>query len=171
MKIKTIQLIMILFLGVLSCKNPTQEVKVIEPVSTKAVLSSSKDLVSAAKKQIKQISSEQLKTQLQDSGLYIIDVREKYEYSDGNIPGSILIQRGFLEFKIAKDEFWEDKTLKMPTQDQKIILYCRSGARGSLATKSLQEMGYTNVINLDGGYLNWISTYPSETPEVEGKEN
>ena len=165
MKKKLIPLIVLLFLGISSCKNPTQEVKVTEPHSNQLTFKSSKELVSAAKKEIKQIMLEQLKTQLQDSGYYVIDVREKSEYIEGNIPGSILIPRGFLEFKIGKEEFWEDKTLKMPTHDQKIILYCKSGGRGSLATKSLQEMGYTNVINLDGGYLNWISTYPSEVLE------
>ena len=165
MKKKILPLIVLLFLEILSCKNPTQEVKVTEPVSTQVAFKNSKELVLSAKKEINQIIPEQLKIQLQDSGYYVIDVREKSEHTKGNIPGSILIPRGLLEFKIGSDEFWENKELKMPNNDQKIVLYCKSGGRGTLATKSLQEMGYTNVINLDGGYLNWVSIYPSEAPE------
>ena len=167
MKTKFIQLVVVLFFffGAFSCKEAINEVKEIEATPVQVTLSSSKDLVSAAKKEIKQISPDQLEAKMQSGEYYIIDVREKEEYVKGNIPGSILIPRGFLEFKIGKEEFWEDKTLKMPTHDQKIILYCKSGGRGSLSTKSLQEMGYTNIVNLDGGYLNWVSTYPSEAPE------
>jgi rhodanese-related sulfurtransferase len=164
MKTKLIQLVAVLFFlfGISSCKNDTQKVKVIEPEAAQVVYNSSKELVSAAKKEINQISPEQLKTQIQNDKFYIIDVREKAEYDEGSIPGSILIPRGFLEFKIGKEPFWKDKELKMPSKDQKIVVYCRSGGRGSLATKSLQQMGYTNVVNLDGGYLNWVSNYPDK---------
>lgn len=173
MKNKIIRFSMLLFiiLGAFSCKNATQEAKTIETVTKPTVFNSSKDLVAATKKEIKQISPEQLETQLKNGDIYIIDVREKSEFDNGSVPGAVLIPRGLLEFNIGKDAFWEGVKVKMPNKDQKIVVYCKSGGRGSLATKSLQQMGYKNVENLDGGYQGWVKQYPNEISGGKDKVN
>lgn len=162
-------LLLFLLLGVFSCKNTNQEeVKEIKPEPAPVVVySSSKELVAAAKKEIEQISSEQLKSQLNNDEVYLIDIREKEEFDAGSISGANLIPRGLLEFRIASDNYWEDKEITKPAKDQKIIIYCRSGGRGSLATKTLQQMGYTNVVNLDGGFLDWKENYPTDISVAE----
>ena len=168
-KIVQLSLLLFFFLTVLSCKNETQGVKMEAPVAAPVVINNSKDLVSAAKKEVDQITSEQLKSEEKNEGIYIIDVREKGEFDAGNIPGSVLIPRGLLEFRIGSNDFWESNNLEMPHKGKKIIIYCRSGGRGSLAVKSLNEMGYKNVVNLDGGFMDWEKQYPEEISHPENK--
>ena len=88
-----------------------------------------------------------------DTGDYLfIDIREESETRMGYIPGAALVPRGLLEFRIASTA---------ADQSTKIIIYCKSGGRGSLATYALKRMGYTNVINMDGGFTAWTDAgYP-----------
>jgi rhodanese-related sulfurtransferase len=44
---------------------------------------------------------------------------------------------------------------RVPNKDDTIILYCGGGFRSALAAGSLQEMGYRNVISMDGGMRAW----------------
>lgn len=161
-KIAQFSLLLFFFLGILSCKNEKQEVKVKEPEAAPVVINNSKDLVAATIKEIEQITPEQLKSEVKNEGAYVIDVREKEEFDAGYIPGSVLIPRGTLEFRIGSNGFWKNNNLEMPDKDQKIIIYCAHGARGSLATKSLNQMGYTNVVNLEGGFHDWEEDFPED---------
>jgi len=90
--------------------------------------------------------------------LVVIDVRDPDEYRDGHIEAATNISRGFLEFRIAS---------VAPDQDTPVVLYCQTGLRSVLAGKALKELGYRNVINLQGGYQKWAqSGFPTvrETP-------
>lgn len=160
-------LFFLLAIGACKDTDQTQEVQVVKTEPAPVIYNSSKEMVTAAKKEIKEISTEQLKAQRDKGETLLIDIREKAEFDQGNITGAILIPRGLLEFRIASDNFWEDKEVKMPSKDQNIIIYCRSGGRGSLATKTLQQMGYTNVVNLEGGFLAWEENYPDDISVVE----
>ncbi|HEV8043978.1 MAG TPA: rhodanese-like domain-containing protein, partial [Rubrobacter sp.] len=67
-----------------------------------------------------------------------------------------LIPRGLLEHE-AEDQ--------LPDKDARIIVHCAAGGRGSLAARSLKEMGYTNVANMDGGVNAWRERgYETEQP-------
>ncbi len=76
----------------------------------------------------------------------MIDVREQDEYSQGFIPGSKWIPRGFLELRI------EDA---VPERDTPVVIYCAGGTRSALAAKSLKELGYSNVSSMAGGFAAW----------------
>jgi len=92
----------------------------------------------------------------------IIDVREQDEYTQGYIPGATWIPRGFLEQRI------EDA---VPDRDARVILYCAGGNRSALAARSLQELGYSNVQSMAGGYTAWKrSGFPWKVPIVLTKE-
>lgn len=68
-----------------------------------------------------------------------IDVREPSEFASGHVDGAINIPLGSIgESNTELDEL---------PKDRKIVLYCRSGARASLAKEQLQAMGYSNVEN------------------------
>jgi len=111
----------------------------------------SKDLlVSEAKSKAAHISVDGLKQKI-DAGekFFLIDVRTEKEYMTAHIKGAVWISRGTLEFDI------QDVTLD-PKAD--IVLYCRSGARGSLAMLALKDLGYENVKDLDGGFKNWVAS-------------
>jgi adenylyltransferase/sulfurtransferase len=84
-----------------------------------------------------------------DQPVAVIDVRDPDEYRDGHIEAATNISRGFLEFRIAS-----------AVNDPKtpIVLYCQTGLRSMLAAKALHELGYENVINLQGGYQKWAQS-------------
>ncbi|MFT3691926.1 MAG: molybdopterin-synthase adenylyltransferase MoeB [Kofleriaceae bacterium] len=76
----------------------------------------------------------------------IIDCREADEYAQGALPDAVWIPRGFLESKIEK---------QVLDRAAPIVIYCAGGNRSLFATRSLQELGYTNVKSLIGGFGGW----------------
>lgn len=125
-----------------------------------------KELVAAVKQEIDVVEPEGfhekyvegLKSRKPD--YILIDVRTKDEYQSGHIPGAYLVQRGVLESHIAKEKVWEDFRHALPEKTDTIILYCRSGSRSALATKSLMMLGYKHVYSLNGGWNAWHENYP-----------
>jgi molybdopterin/thiamine biosynthesis adenylyltransferase/rhodanese-related sulfurtransferase len=95
-------------------------------------------------------------------GTTIVDVREQDEYVQGYIPGATWIPRGFLEMKI--EDLVKEK-------DAPIILYCAGGNRSALAAKNLEDLGYTNVTSMAGGFTAWKrSGFPWKVPTVMTRE-
>ena len=87
----------------------------------------------------------------------VLDVRTPEERAEGYIPETVHTNFGTLFFNI--EEFVED-------QDENFVVSCQSGARSLIAAKLLQDMGYENVINLEGGFLAWEEAgYEIEHPE------
>ncbi len=119
-----------------------------------AIYEDGSDLAEVVKKDITEISVDSLKA-LQESGegFLLIDVRQPAEYEAGNIAGAVSIPRGQLEFTILDDFYWEDQFMYTPEKTDQIVIYCKVGGRGALATKSLQQLGFENVANLKGGYM------------------
>jgi phage shock protein E len=76
------------------------------------------------------------------AGAMLLDVRTPGEYSQGHLQGSVNIPYDQLAARV--NEIDQDK-------DRDIVLYCRSGSRSSLAKRTLESLGYTNVLNA-GGY-------------------
>src|SRR5438067_3738221 len=86
----------------------------------------------------------------------ILDVREKQETDAGMLPGAKHVPRGFLELRIEE---------AVPDRDADVVLYCAGGTRSLLAARTLQEMGYSKVRSLAGGYGAWKSAgLPVEVP-------
>ncbi len=77
----------------------------------------------------------------------LIDVREEGEFAAGHVPGAVHIGRGVLERDIER---------AVPDPAAPVVLYCGGGYRSALAADSLQTMGYTNVISMDGGWTGWV---------------
>jgi len=92
------------------------------------------------------ITAEEAK-EIMDSqeGYIILDVRTQEEYSEGHIPGAILIPN--TEIDARAGEVLTDK-------DQLILVYCRSGRRSKMAAEILAMLGYTNIREF-GGIINW----------------
>lgn len=116
-------------------------------------------MVAEQSKSIKQIEPKELMELIKsDEDFILVDVREPNEVAAGWIEALDLkkIPRGVLDPRVAIGG-----ALK-PTQ--KIVIYCKAGARGVLATKMLQDMGFTNIVNLKGGILEWMKAgYPIVT--------
>lgn len=128
--------------------------------SSSTVYENSDQLVEAAKKVITEISVEDCKKVYEGEDYFVlIDVRSVEEYDAGYIPGAVNVDRGVLEFKIAKPEVWDELGLYIPEKTDKIILYCRTGNRSALAAKALKELGFENVMSLQGGWKLWNETF------------
>jgi rhodanese-related sulfurtransferase len=102
------------------------------------------DLVSAARNSIVEVDPSDLDGRLTD--VAVIDIREAEEFEHGVIPGAALVPRGLLEQTIATH---------VPRRDTEVVLYCAVGARSALAALTLQQMGYTSVRSLRGGFNAW----------------
>lgn len=117
-----------------------------------------RDLLAATKKSIRETTIDEVKKLIDAKApMKLIDVRESDEYGAGRLPNAVSVPRGFLELKI------EEKAKR----DEHLILYCAGGVRSALAARSLNELGYTNVLSMAGGYNRWHdAAYPTETPFV-----
>jgi rhodanese-related sulfurtransferase len=120
---------------------------------------SAMDLVQAAKANITEITILQA-NELFESGSIPLDVRELLEYETGHIPNASHISRGMLEFKIANHPNFQDKTAS-------VVVYCKSGGRSALATETLEQLGFTNVQSMLGGFDDWNAgpDIPDETKD------
>ena len=80
--------------------------------------------------------------------LTVVDVREESEYAAGHVPGALHLSKGVIE---------RDIETKLPDANAEVILYCGGGFRSALAAESIQKMGYTNVLSMDGGWREWTA--------------
>ncbi len=98
---------------------------------------------------------------LQDEpDVVVVDVREATEReTDGTIPGSLHASRGLLEFH-ADPECPAHLADLQPSK--RIVLFCGTGGRSALAAKTLQDMGYTDVFSLAGGFAAWKAANKKE---------
>ena len=93
---------------------------------------------------IPQITVKELKTR-RDSGedVFLLDVREPYEYQIAQIGGTLIPQNDV-----------PNRLAEIP-RDREIVVQCRSGARSQRIAEFLKQSGYTQVVNLAGGILAW----------------
>ena len=103
-----------------------------------------RELLNAAKAQIREIEPHDVAANL--SHYRILDVREPDEHEQGALPGALHIPRGQLEFAVEGRLFEKD----LP-----IAVYCAGGVRSAFAARTLQELGYTDVVSVIGGFNKW----------------
>ena len=123
-------------------------------------------LVDEAMTQVKTYSVAEAQARLADPQVQIVDIRDVRELErEGTVPGALLAPRGMLEF-------WVDPASPyfkpvFGDEGKQFILFCGAGWRSALATKTLQDMGMTNVAHIDGGFAEWKKQgAPMETLEA-----
>lgn len=110
-------------------------------------------LIAEAKKRIRTIGMDEFRAGLDRKELgLIIDVREDDEYASGFVPDAINIPRGVIEFRIWKRVGFPE-ALDM---NKRLTLYCATGGRCALAARSLQDLGFTNVVSVDMMFADWV---------------
>ena len=126
-------------------------------------MSDFRQLLSETKKQIKEVSVHEVNDKLNsNNGFTVVDVREGDEWEQGHLDKAIFLPRGFLEQKA--DKLLTDK-------NQPIVVYCAGGTRSAFAAKTLQDLGYSNVYSMRGGFTEWKNNgLPFVTPEKVGKD-
>ena len=114
------------------------------------------ELLEKANAEIKSVSPEEVKQQLDNEEIILVDVRSKDVIeAEGQIEGSIHVPRDMLEFHADQrpDNPFRKEELN---PEKKIVVYCGVGGQGTLSTKTLQDMGYSDVSNLTGGTKAWV---------------
>src|SRR3981081_2483169 len=110
-------------------------------------MASYREMLKGAKSRIREIDVRQLEAMAAGAGRpVLIDVREQDEVEQGIIPGAIHIPRGYLESRVEQ---------YIPDYKTPIVAYCAGGARSAFAAETLQQMGFTNVTSLKGGFGAW----------------
>ncbi len=101
-------------------------------------------IVEAARNEIDECEASDLRKMMDDGApLVVVDVRERHEFEAGHLEGAVHIGKGVIERDVEKHDF---------ADDARIVLYCGGGYRSAIAAKSLQDMGWTNVASLWGGW-------------------
>ena len=110
-------------------------------------MSTFRELLSQVKHEIREVRVHDVDAALRTrNGVVLLDVREKEEWDEGHLPGAVFLPRGFLEQKVEKTI--TDKNIP-------VIVYCAGGTRSALAARSLQQLGYKDVVSMAGGYGEW----------------
>jgi rhodanese-related sulfurtransferase len=112
-------------------------------------IKSHKQLVEEASLEIKTLTSDEVKVVLDDNTI-LIDIRDIRElWREGTIKNAKHIPRGMLEFWLdpSSDYYKEEFSV-----NKKKILFCTQGMRSALATKTLKDMGFTNIAHVKGGF-------------------
>jgi sulfur-carrier protein adenylyltransferase/sulfurtransferase len=104
-----------------------------------------RDLLSAAKAEITEIDTATAADEIA-AGSIVLDVREPDEYDQGALPDAIHLPRGHLESQVEG---------KLLDKNAKVVVYCAGGVRSAFAAKTMQELGYTDVSSVIGGFGKW----------------
>ena len=103
-----------------------------------------RELLAKAKERIREIDPAGAEARLGDATF--LDIRELDEYEQGTIPGSLFLPRGHLESQVEN---------RIPDRDAPVIIYCAAGVRSAFAADTLQQLGYTDVVSMAGGFGRW----------------
>ena len=110
-----------------------------------------RDLLNKAKAEITEIDTATAESRIAEakgsgSPLTVLDVREPDEFDQGALPGAVHIPRGHLESQIEN---------RVADKSTPIVAYCAGGTRSAFAAKTLQDLGYTDVVSVIGGFGKW----------------
>jgi molybdopterin/thiamine biosynthesis adenylyltransferase/rhodanese-related sulfurtransferase len=105
-----------------------------------------RDLLAAAKAVISEVDPAEAQQRIDGGGVVVLDVREPDEYEQGALIDAVHIPRGHLEGQV------EGKILD---KDAPVVVYCAGGVRSAFAARTLQELGYTDVVSMNGGFGKW----------------
>jgi len=104
-------------------------------------------LVNDAKTRIREVSVAETRQRMNaNNDARLIDVREDHEWNAAHAAGALHLGKGIIE---------RDIEAAVPDKSTEVILYCGGGFRSALAADVLQQMGYTNVFSMAGGWKAW----------------
>ena len=104
---------------------------------------------------IENITAEEAKQKLNDPNVQFIDVRDKDSFTKETIGNAMNLERGLLEFYLADGSPLENDYFKK-NPEKEYVVFCGLGGQGTLATKTMKDMGIKNVKNIKGGMAEWV---------------
>jgi rhodanese-related sulfurtransferase len=119
------------------CYSQNNQSSTVNALDTAQSLMTIQQLIKDAREGVDFIGNDELIQRINaNPKLILIDVRGKDEYDAGHLKGATWLDRGVVEFTLAR-------TLRDPNAE--IIIYCLKGNRSALVVKTLKRMGYKNV--------------------------
>jgi sulfur-carrier protein adenylyltransferase/sulfurtransferase len=121
-------------------------------------MASYRELLQQTREEIEEIGAAQARELVDQGEAAVVDVRERDEWEEGHLPRAVHIPRGYLESRIEG---------AVPDRSRPVLLYCAAGNRSAFAAKTLEELGYENVLSLAGGFTDWKRNgLPFELPRA-----
>jgi rhodanese-related sulfurtransferase len=112
-----------------------------------------KMLVAEAKEQTNSISPADAHARQHSGDAILIDIRDIRELQrDGRIEGAFHAPRGMLEFWADPESPYHKEIF---ATERELVLFCASSWRSALAAKTLQDMGLSNIHDMNGGFTAW----------------
>jgi molybdopterin/thiamine biosynthesis adenylyltransferase/rhodanese-related sulfurtransferase len=105
-----------------------------------------RDLLAQTKAKIREVDTAEAERAIAVPGTVVLDVREPDEYEQGAVPGAVHIPRGHLESQVES---------RLADRDAPVVVYCAGGTRSAFAADTLTQLGYTNVVSMNGGFNKW----------------
>ena len=113
-----------------------------------------KKLIDEAMGQIDTMTTEDAISSVGDDDIVFVDIRDVRELErDGMVPGAFHAPRGMLEFWVDPNSPYFKEIFA--DERKTFVLYCQSAWRSVLATKTLMDMGMTNVKQFEDGFGGW----------------
>ncbi len=109
-------------------------------------MSSFRELLAAAKSKIQEVDTQTASEKIASNQVVVLDVREPDEFEQGALKNVVHIPRGHLEAQVES---------KIVDKTSPVIVYCAGGVRSAFAAKTLQDLGYANVLSMAGGFGKW----------------
>ena len=106
------------------------------------------DLLREARAQVREVSAAEADVLRRRDAATLVDVREAAEWEQGHAAGAVLVSRSSIEQQIEA---------AVTDRNRPVILYCAGGVRSLFAAQSLQQLGYTDVRSMAGGFQAWKS--------------
>jgi sulfur-carrier protein adenylyltransferase/sulfurtransferase len=120
-----------------------------------------RDLLTQAKSEITEVTTAEAEGRIA-AGAVLLDVREADEFEQGAVPGSVFLPRGHLESQVEG---------KLADKTRPVVVMCAGGVRSAFAARTLQELGYGDVVSMVGGFNRWKDEGRSwRVPEVLSPE-
>jgi molybdopterin/thiamine biosynthesis adenylyltransferase/rhodanese-related sulfurtransferase len=109
-------------------------------------VASFRELLNKAKLAISEIDTAGAQQRILNGSPIVLDIREPDEFEQGALDGVTHIPRGHLEAQVEQ---------RIQDHGAEIIVYCAGGVRSAFAAQTLGELGYTDVVSMDGGFGKW----------------
>jgi sulfur-carrier protein adenylyltransferase/sulfurtransferase len=123
-------------------------------------MASYRDLLRETRQRINEIQPDDAEARLDEATF--LDVREQDEHDQGTIPGSVFIPRGHLESQAET---------KLLDREKLVVVYCAAGNRSVFAAETLEQLGFTDVVSMAGGFGRWKNEgRPWITPQALSAE-
>ncbi len=105
-----------------------------------------REMLASAKAAIREVEPAEAEQEIAAGGAVVLDVREPDEYEQGALPDAVHIPRGTLETSVEG---------RIPDKSSHVVIYCAGGTRSAFAAQTLQELGYSDVASVVGGFNRW----------------